>query len=1683
MAKYKIVGMPKFPGGGEVELDGYRYKQDTSGKWFFTSGAPVTDPIILQRLQYEAKPVGTPAPSPYAKPDIRTGNMKVTAASRVAPYRENAIVLENALAQKQAEDQRAVYEQQRAAEEKRKLDQEQAFALANPNAVLSETLGNVAAKTTPQTNEQWQNFEGAKQDYYNKRNFLADNALNENYDAIAYEVASDIQKNNPKLTFEEALAKAKEDTEALKKKAVNTYVTQDPDVLDRVARERGFYSKQKAGNTTMQQYNPNDPRYVSFADPGTVEGYLTRAKDAVLNPLDATQYFMTGKEMPYNYSEYEKMKQATGYQDAADQNAVLGAVDFASWFHPVGLYGQGMKMIEPTVESIGKVIENPTWENVGTAAWDTGMAALTFAGSKSPLKFMAEEAQATRNAEAWSEFMRKPTGPNPANSGTGLLPVASLEAAPSVLPSVPVTDITSMAALSNTVSPAKFAAAENKIAANAIDDAVDKKLLLWQTPEGINRLQQMIENTPALAGETPQSFLEGLSDLKNFNAVYQDVVADKQAIEDSLNQLEILYNEGKLNAADYKEQIEPLEKNLDAHNKAIANGEKNINEYSASYNVTKNAIGIRPGTFKPEELGKVVEHELGHFPGGYATKGFTPTYLDDELSNLDLITDTSTQLLLPLFNETSGNSAHYIFGKDNPDYLNESLRYFKEGTSGTEKVPYLSEVRQDMLEKGIIKSEYDKITPKMLKDHFKDYKNTQGEKYPLRLYDIIKDKPENFNRLSKVLDKLPMIMQAVGLADAFFGDEDVDTKEAGFSLMLGALGKGKLKNASKKLKKFTSNAKGAVLYKDKALGKQADMLAEKRIGLLKDWQQLNTKTVTRDIFNEKVADIKDKLKNQVEYGTIDPNRVANSYMNQKQIAKIERNLPNIEVTDEGLRSSSTSSLKDITTSGQSSIVSFQTGESIPAEVTMPTSEVTYVPKEKGIEIKFSDNTNPRVSSTYIQALTDNINHVEKITGAKVFGSALGVTKGGLPHLTGDIDTLILDTDYNRNVKPNLKFVANKGPAKVHEIGINKGEQGHIDFNIINTNSDGTVKVTWQSNPNTGEKRSLELELFRQFFPDQYYAEQKKAIEKLGAQINPQQSNSTNTPFINLIKGSADIDPVSLNLQIPIDAKTFMDKVDPAVKTIIDAYESSKLKHINRIDTYINYGDIDLVKKGQETYLKSLVGSKGTLGPQLSDKALSNVSENKEALLSMGFIGDIDYVAQNPKRMQLALNDYYINNSVHTRQIVAKGSMEQLNNAFKNWDITQGGGNARGYGLNTVKLGDPQHGVGNVFGQLQYDLNIDASSPMAYVDSIKFTSTGTGVFNPEQKEIVKDILKKYSGKHYNENYANQIKKTGDLLKNTIINSVAYDPTTALQVQKIFNEITEKLGVRSAAQHEVDQYGNSRYSSVLGDFDEAKDLLQYSIISLALKPKSLLERQASFKRLGNQNSSVIDADLIKSLEDYKKIENYINGGLDKAKDRIAFLKAQMDDLNDLVNEKAARYAAKQNPELKQQLDDLQKTIDGYDIETKRLYVEAEDLRSQAKQIKDFRGLILPTLLSASVIGTVGTIMYASMTNPSSSERHKDKSKAQLNDFFQTDELSKKETNYIRDYFNKNNTIKGFKWPDGSAPNWHSTVGEKLLMEKDHLKPPKKRFEEGGAVELDLTQKEIQEYIKMGYVVEQH
>ena len=1854
MAKYKIVGIPKFPGGGEVELRDYpgnKFKKDNSGNWIYSDGAPVRDAMILQKLNAGmGQPVGSSGvQSIYSKPDIRTGAMKVQAASQGPPTRANAAALKTATEQKKKEDAALALQQKLDAEAKRKLEEEQAFAIANPNAFQSETIQGTLAQLAPTTDEQWGHVAAAKQAYYNTRGSLAEIALDEHYDNVVYEVARDIRKDNPKLSFEESLAKAKEDYEILKKKALNLYVTQDPDVLARVAKEHGLYSPQKAGNTTMQQLNLNDPNHVSFENPNSAEGYYNRARSILLNPLDAFHYAMSPTEtMPYNYEAYEDMKAKTGYQDGADKNAVMGAIDFASWWHPVGIYAQGMKMLPETVESTQKFVDDPSWANAGTAAFDIGMNALTLAGGKNPLVALSEEANAYRMAMTENDILRSsygefgqagPMRPNPGNTGTGLLPVGSTSSTGSPLAKtvrtidtrVPLYRVeppnqsfsknplaaeyhdyelgavseltpeqlqspnvktylnsgelynpmypegTEMAGIffpqetagkwwtnqpfgtegevgivagqrgdvnnllttnvpfsklqgynvSNNPAALEFAgqpqkefilpdeyrtaatvepyptkkplnieeelaksevlgfdkanapikymlddmgpnysAQENETIAEVLDTIRAEKLEQWKTPEGQRRLQNLIDNTPALQGQTPETFVQGLNDLKNVNVFYKNEKEVNDALNEDYDQLEIALNEGKISKTEYQDQADELDALLMESDNLIAKAEGMLGGHAAFYSTSGNAIGIRPGAFKPEDLRVVGSHEFGHKINSYGAKELGPSYLDNQLAKLDLVTPTAEQLTIPGLQEEGKG----IYGLMTPgkNYVGKSVDYFLNQSKGTEKVPFLMEIREDLLQQGIIKNAYDKITPKMLKDRYKDYRKTTGEKFPLRLYDIVKDKPQNFNIMSKVINNLPAVLSAVGMADAFLDEENPNVNEAGLSLLIGAIGKGKrgLKNVSKKTAK-------AITFRDKSLRKLADQANQMSRSAYTGYMNETQKAIgVSNKYLGEVAKVKNILPNALERKVVSTEELMANYQKQKEIETLEKNIPNIKVTDEGLKVEKKSPLSDVTTKGVGQITSFKTGKPVQASVEMPSSVMTIVPKNKKLEYIYEGNSNPVVSKEYLTTLNDNITHVEQLTGGKVYGSAVGVTQGGLPHLTGDIDVLILDSEYNRNVKNSLPQLADKGPAKVHNIGV-KGEQGNIDFNIIHTNPNGTVKVTWSPylNELTKEKRSLELELFRQFFPDEYYAEQKKAIQRLGNRLKDKKTSLMGINFSD----SSLIDPEALGLEINISAKEFMDKIDPAVKTIVDAYESSKHKHINRIDTYINYGNPSVVKKGQETYVKSLVGSKGSIGPQLSAEALSNVETNREALRAMDFIGDIESVAANPEKMQLALNDFYINNSIYNRQVSNKGSIQDLENSFKKWDITQGGGSLHGFGLNTVKLGDPIHS-GIILGQMQYGLEVNAANPLEYVNSVKFATSGGGTFTPEQKEIVKDIIKYHSGIYYDEAVMSQINKTGDLLSNRILQDLAASPASKKNIQKIYNEITKKLGARTASMADGDRYGTSYYSSILGDFDEAKDLLQYSILNTALKPKSLLTRQSNFQNLVNgMPAGQIDSNLIKTFEDYKKIENAINGGLEKAKARSEQFQELIRKLDKQLDEKAERIATKKNPELKKEYDKAKEQIEHYRQQVNKYNELEREYLKQANEIKNFRQLIIPVLLGAGTLGFTGQVIY----NRFSEEA---KPKDQIDSYFQTDELSKKEKAYVNKYFKSKGSLKGFTWPDGTGVQSHNTVGEGMLMENPHLKPPTKRFKKGGVIELELTPKQIQEYVAKGYIVEE-
>jgi hypothetical protein len=426
MAKYRITSLPGYT--KRVPLSKAQY----GGLNKFVGGGPTDcNPGYYWNGKACVKDYGNPL---YQNNALNKGSLieqKIkTIEGKGMAYQATSDELKRLYAQRAQEKakqdaikRKAANQKKRDALAKQQLIEQEFNAQINPNKTYSETVGTVAGNAgAAQTQGALDVQIGAKQEYHQKRKFVTDNYLNTNRDALINEAARSIQSSS-NLTYEQALEQAKQD-EALLYTLAEKHTPTDSEHLTNLANSQDFYDHKNSRNDQIKSIDPNDPAHISFENTGTLEGYMQRANDIVFNPLDAAHYAISNEKMPYNFSEYEKMKKLTGFTDGADNNAVMGAIDFASWFHPVGLYGQGMKMIEPTAESILNVYNNPTWENAGDAAFDIGMTGLTLLASKNPLKFLAEEKFAADAATGFRNWNPAQTGPTPPfNTGTGLLPV------------------------------------------------------------------------------------------------------------------------------------------------------------------------------------------------------------------------------------------------------------------------------------------------------------------------------------------------------------------------------------------------------------------------------------------------------------------------------------------------------------------------------------------------------------------------------------------------------------------------------------------------------------------------------------------------------------------------------------------------------------------------------------------------------------------------------------------------------------------------------------------------------------------------------------------------------------------------------------------------------------------------------------------------------------------------------------------------------------------------------------------------------------------------------------------------------------------------------------------------------------------------------------------------------------
>jgi hypothetical protein len=175
--------------------------------------------------------------------------------------------------------------------------------------------------------------------------------------------------------------------------------------------------------------------------------------------------------------------------------------------------------------------------------------------------------------------------------------------------------------------------------------------------------------------------------------------------------------------------------------------------------------------FTPYDAHHVLEHEFAHlFQRGKEVKG-----VDDVLSSITTKSDLELKEPVNIFNKLNPfnktKDLGYSVSGDiyetgtknifNERGLKNARDYWSYGAGrGQEKAAFSAEVRENLLQRGLLKNRYDNIDSDMLKMHYSLYNRTLGDKYNLRLYDIMKPTNDNFTQLSKALNKMPSVTGA-----------------------------------------------------------------------------------------------------------------------------------------------------------------------------------------------------------------------------------------------------------------------------------------------------------------------------------------------------------------------------------------------------------------------------------------------------------------------------------------------------------------------------------------------------------------------------------------------------------------------------------------------------------------------------------------------------------------------------------------------------------------------------------------------------------------------------------------------------------------------------------------------------------------------------------------------------------
>jgi hypothetical protein len=187
---------------------------------------------------------------------------------------------------------------------------------------------------------------------------------------------------------------------------------------------------------------------------------------------------------------------------------------------------------------------------------------------------------------------------------------------------------------------------------------------------------------------------------------------------------------------------------------------------------------------------------------------------------------------------------------------------------------------------------------------------------------------------------------------------------------------------------------------------------------------------------------------------------------------------------------------------------------------------------------------------------------------------------------------------------------------------------------------------------------------------------------------------------------------------------------------------------------------------------------------------------------------------------------------------------------------------------------------------QLGMELDTKDPMSYINSIEHSVSGEKLFSQEERTVLSNILADIKMDDRFKYTANQSENTSQLIENL--------PYSEEGKQALY-EFAKKTG-RTIAKKDS-QYGNSTYASTLRDFDEAIDAMQYKVANSRNAIKSYRQRSDTAKYAENSKAT-INSDLELLPKQFKAIKGYVEGGIQKANERLTAANRERKRISDEI-----------------------------------------------------------------------------------------------------------------------------------------------------------------------------------------